>query len=87
MIGFERNDVTNIGLYVQYCYSVKSKVSLNEKVPFSTDVHCFLWSTNQSGKCPKIAFFQILIMPPTLKKLEGHIAFCLCVCVCVCPLT
>ena len=25
-----------------------------------------------------------LIMPPTLKKLEGHIAFGLCVCVCVC---
>ena len=24
------------------------------------------------------------IMPPTLKKLEGHIAFSLSVCVCVC---
>ena len=27
------------------------------------------------------------IMPPTLKKLEGHIAFGLSVCVCVCVLT
>ena len=30
-------------------------------------------------------------MPPTLKKLEGHIAFglsvCLCVCVCACVCT
>ena len=28
--------------------------------------------------------FKVLIMPPTLKKLEGHIAFGLSVCVCVC---
>ena len=26
----------------------------------------------------------LLFMPPTLKKLEGHIAFGLSVCVCVC---
>ena len=34
---------------------------------------------------------EIMFMPPTLKKLEGHIAFglsvCLCVCVSVCVLT
>ena len=33
-------------------------------------------------------FVRLLIMPPTLKKLEGHIAFglsvCLSVCLCVC---
>ena len=28
-----------------------------------------------------------VIMPPTLKKLEGHIAFGLSVCLCVRPLT
>ena len=28
-----------------------------------------------------------IFMPPTLKKLEGHIAFGLSVCVCVRPLT
>ena len=27
---------------------------------------------------------QLVLMPPTLKKLEGHIAFGLSVCVCVC---
>ena len=26
----------------------------------------------------------VIFMPPTLKKLEGHIAFGLSVCVCVC---
>ena len=38
----------------------------------------------QLPKNPEITFF----MPPTLKKLEGHIAFglsvCLSVCLCVC---
>ena len=38
-----------------------------------------------------IGIFVFLFMPPTLKKLEGHIAFglsvCVCVCVCVCVLT
>ena len=33
---------------------------------------------------------QLVFMPPTLKKLEGHIAFglsvCVCVCLCVCVL-
>ena len=29
-------------------------------------------------------YVGFLFMPPTLKKLEGHIAFGLSVCVCVC---
>ena len=28
--------------------------------------------------------YSVFFMPPTLKKLEGHIAFGLSVCVCVC---
>ena len=38
----------------------------------------YTWLT----KCLGSTFY--IIMPPTLKKLEGHIAFGLSVCVCVC---
>ena len=39
---------------------------------------CFLFISNRFFSPP------FLFMPPTLKKLEGHIAFGLSVCVCVC---
>ena len=35
-------------------------------------------------RCFSLMFILLFIMPPTLKKLEGHIAFGLSVCVSVC---
>ena len=49
--------------------------------------------TYAMSSCQRVLFYVLLelicsfFMPPTLKKLEGHIAFGLSVCVSVCVLT
>ena len=55
---------------------------------------CLTKVRSSRARCPATALIftaLFLFMPPTLKKLEGHIAFglsvCLCVCASVCVLT
>ena len=43
-----------------------------------------LFATLKSEVFPGFLLNICMIMPPTLKKLEGHIAFGLSVCLCVC---
>ena len=42
-----------------------------------------LHNINSLGLCIRVYVFFILFMPPTLKKLMGHIAFGACVGACV----
>ena len=59
------------------------------KVTFSTNIwndKLYCLRNNQASPAYQSLYLSIF-MPPTLKKLEGHIAFGLSVCVCVCVYT